>query len=479
MAGSINQTLDPLKYQKILSKNQKKILELEKIKGNLKICGNIGIKKLYCKQCEAKGSQTESLLSVRKGVINCKMRYCSKPDCITQRFADTFNALKNLRRFEKVRVLKHCVIGFAKISKHDFENNYKEVKKRHEHALRLFMKKLKEKGVNLEGYRILDISKGKYTGEWNGLYYLHYHLGLIPFKRENNSKWMLKIHEARKEIAKKNKIHFSFKSFDKLVKKNALFSYLAIRSIGLFKPYEEKKPNYKIYEVKKLKESIKNGNFITLDKLVNVSQYHKLFFRSRYLTAIGNKYYCYKCKKEFAMNKVVTVKEHIGFDKKGRKKYKVLSRSCPHCNSKEVKLNLQIIRQGSITGDNSDWICCKYHGLMKTNDRSRVRVELEITLKPPPPDLEGKFGGFKELILVNATKAIQTKIINGEEVTVIKHNYKKVSYLLDSSKTNEVIKRAGSKTDMIIKINEQPRKNTPGEMAGLELFRQRINKEIN
>ena len=329
--------------------NQYKLIKFQQ---KLNLCGHTIIKEYRCKQCEDEG-HTENLLAFTKGRHDCKIRFCSKPDCVCQRFAEVLDSLESIKRFENLRTLHHFVMGFPKISKYDFENNFDKIKKEQERVMNTFMKKCRNAGVNIEGYRVLDISKGKKKEfvEWDKKYYIHHHFVAIPFKKSDSSINLTKIHMIRKQMLKRQrkKMPFHFQSFG-LINKKSLLSYISLRAIGLYKNYEPDTEIYKFYTPRNLRKSIKEGKFLLLNELINEEQYLKYFFQHRHLNKIGD---------------------------------------------------LPTLRYGSTRGDNITFVYCKRHGKLDAHDREVVSVSVEINPDPPP---DGISLGRHEIYIVNASK---------------------------------------------------------------------------
>lgn len=333
--------------------------KLHDFKIKLSLCGNYVTTNYHCKLCE-EGGESESLLAFKKEIHTCGIRYCSKEDCVVQRFADTYNQLLNIKRFENLRTLHHFVIGFGKVSKFDFENNFDKIKKKHEYVLNSYFKKLRKAGVDIQAYRVLDISKGMKITFWDNKYYIHYHFVAIPFKKSETRLIISKIQAVRKVMLKKqrNKIPFHFQSFG-LKKKESLLAYISLRVIGCYKQFENKEENYNINEEKSLRQSLRNNKFMLLKDLINEAQYLKYFFNHRHLNKIGD---------------------------------------------------LPPFRYGSTTADNLVYIYCKSHGKMLISDRDKVRIEIIIDINPPPPPNPKEKFVKHRIQLVNAIKMKKFKL---------------------------------------------------------------------
>jgi len=320
-------------FQKTFSNFQE---QLDKFKNKLSLCGNFITTNYYCKQCEAVG-ENESLLAVKKEIHTCGIRYCSKVNCILQRFSDTINSLKSIKRFKGLRTLHHFSIGFPKVSEKDFNENFDKIKKKQEYVLNKLFRKLRSKKIFVNGYKVLDISKGENKGDWDHQYFMHYHFIAIPFSRKDVSAITLSIKEVEKKLNKRKQKEtpsFHYQSFG-LKDKDCLFAYVSLRAIGCYKKYEGFKPNYNINEEKKLRNSLEQGKFMYLDELITPEQYLRFFFNKRHLSKVGD---------------------------------------------------LPPFRYSSIIADNSVSLDCIRHGKLPVNDRKLIRIEIFIDPNPPPPN---------------------------------------------------------------------------------------------
>lgn len=190
--------------KKNLSKKQKQELReknyplaIENIKASLKACGKWAKHEIRCKKCNQEGIK-EDLLEVIKQIHICEMRLCSKPLCVSLRYARAMEVFEKIRRLVDLVKLRHFSVGFDKISKEEFENNFDYHKKKCERVLNNYFKVLKKgnylpyefrnkknlikahpqdiqnqmyikkhpndvffEPIKIQGFKVLDISKGK------------------------------------------------------------------------------------------------------------------------------------------------------------------------------------------------------------------------------------------------------------------------------------------------------------------------------
>ena len=364
---------------------------LDNLLSSMEACGKWCKHEIYCRDCEA--DNQEALLIVQKKIHTCDIRLCSKPYCLSQRYSQTMKAFEEVRRLEGLKKLHHFSIGFDKISKEEFENNFDFHKKRFERVMNTYFKRLRKAGIKLQGFKVLDISFGKNKGVWDKNYFIHFHFAMIPFKNCDFKKNLTIMQLVRKLIMDKQrvKIPFHFQSYG-LKEKHSLFSYIALRNIGLYKKYETLKFD-NVENENDLIKAIQKDKWITLDKLVTPQQYVHNFFKKRNLSTIGNCYFCFNCKKEFPLG-TFSKEELDSF-------HKAL---CPVCNQREVKLALPKSLYGSISADNMTLITCSRHGKFNINDFQALRHVFLECQEPPPPPKQAKKMKNSILTLVNAVK---------------------------------------------------------------------------
>lgn len=288
-------------------------------------CGKDGIIRAFCKlDHNGKG---EKLMKTKKIKFHCGIRFCSKTECKIESFARTLEDFNSIPQLKGLRNLWHCTIGFQLLETYDFRENFSKYKKRHELLMGSLFKKVKKKGIDLKGIRVLDFS---FTKTSDGSVYVHYHFGIIPVKHFRKSLQTIK--SVEKDLIKNMKIKtpFHFQSFG-YKNKNAILSYLAKRCIGLYKFDESKNLNYSDNTKGKLKRDIENKVYFMLKDVLTPEQYVRHFYKKRHYVTFGG---------------------------------------LPH---------------GSIPTDNSfynDPIICKQHGLL---EKTNIRFELEIDPRPPDP----------------------------------------------------------------------------------------------
>jgi len=268
------------------------------LKNQLKDCGKWAKKSAYCKQCE--NLDQPALVSVEKVQNYCKIKYCSKPDCFVERFADLIEDMKSIKDFHGYKTLWHAVIGFEPIPLEEFQNNFSEHRNRFSYVINYYFSKLRKKGINLQGIKVLDLS---FVHE--GFVYPHYHIALIPVEKIRRGIVMKKCQEVRIELIKNQKIKTPFHfQFLKHSKKQSVLSYLAVRSIGLYKYKGSSEFNPSKIKILKLKTLIEAGAFTFLDNFLTEEQYIKHFWNRRNYSTFGGVSYgsiirdnvTYKCK---------------------------------------------------------------------------------------------------------------------------------------------------------------------------------------
>lgn len=292
---------------------------VNRIMQNLSDCGKFFTFDLHCKKCESEVSvvqdfsqpntfkkvsqaqveeaRKKSFLKTVKVRKLCSIRYCDNVECVVDRFARTMEQLESIERLKPLRSLFHFSIGFPKIIIEDFPAKRKDFERvLHDffaelrkagitNSIIVMKKTLKEKKV-LQGIKILDISKGKNKGVWDGLYFVHYHIMLIPFSREDTRGLYDKIQAVRAEVMsrQRNKIPFHVQIYGNK-KKEAMFSYIALRSNGMYKPFESRKEEY--FEAEDLRTQIKAGKFMFLKQIFSVEKFIELFYNRRFFSTLG------------------------------------------------------------------------------------------------------------------------------------------------------------------------------------------------
>lgn len=302
-----------------LSKEQR---IFEHIAVNLRDCGKFYWFDVHCKKCEEENKnvvfkvdyrksagdkeksiqseiQKRSFLKRAKVQKHCGIRYCSKIPCIVDRFARTMDQLESIDRLKGLRKLFHFYIGFPKIDLEFFPEKRKE----YERVLHDYFAELKRLGVTnavivdkktgekkkvFQGFKIMDISKGDRKKEWDGLYFLHYHIMAIPFSHADSRGLYARIQQARENVMNRQRVKIPFhveisKGGNK--KKEAMFSYIALRANGLFKSFESQKE--KDFEKEELRIQLEKGKFMLMNQLFDVGRYVDLFYNKRFFSTLG------------------------------------------------------------------------------------------------------------------------------------------------------------------------------------------------
>lgn len=241
-------------------------------------CGKWVREDIYCHV------EKEHLIKSKVKQFRCGIRYCSKSDCLVERFATTLESFKSIPRLHGLKNLWHTTIGFPLVSFEDFKNNYSSIKKRHEIIIGSFIKKCKKRGIDLKGIRANDFS---FTKSDQGLLYVHYHFGMIPLQSKFRSQHMTTIKKIESSMNQNMKIKtpFHFQSHG-IRNKESMFCYLAKRSIGLYK-FDESTNHDWATGKGRLKKDIENGVYFTLDKILTPEQYVNHFYQRRHYVTFG------------------------------------------------------------------------------------------------------------------------------------------------------------------------------------------------
>jgi len=273
------------------SQQDKQNLLIEQVEENLSACGQIVKRHWYCKHCERENLDTALLRVDKTTRLDCQIRYCSNPQCINTRFARINDVLSSVPRLKGLRGMFHFTIGFNKIN----ITNFKEQINSQRRNINSYFAKLKKLGVHFNGFQVLDISKGKKDGSsWDGKYYVHYHVISIPWKSHEVRRNMILMKQVEKgmKLKQRNKNPF-FVKVHGIKNKDALFSYLSIRAVGLYKPYDSKETNYSKLS-KKLVDSVQSGRFMTLNQIISIEQYVSMFYKRRMFSIIGKEIHILK-----------------------------------------------------------------------------------------------------------------------------------------------------------------------------------------
>ena len=277
-----NQQYDQINQQYNLKKYGKLTISQREInlRNKLKLCGQWAKVEFRCKKCQASGG--DSLLKVIRKQFFCEIRYCSHTECIVERFARQVEDFKSIKRMTGLNKLWHFAIGFPPITREEFQNNFPKIKKRFETVMGRFFKKLRDKGIVIQGIRVMDFA---FTEE--DKVYVHFHFGAIPIASHLRRKFMFTLKEVEFKMIKNMQIKtpFHFQSFGYKAK-TSIFSYLSKRSVGLYK-YDEGK-NLDFASGKgRLSKDIDNGVYFMLKDVLSIEQYVKFFYNSRHYATIG------------------------------------------------------------------------------------------------------------------------------------------------------------------------------------------------
>ncbi|MDP2908894.1 MAG: hypothetical protein Q8N77_03745 [Nanoarchaeota archaeon] len=281
-----------------------------RIHNNLAECGKFFTFDLHCEKCESevsgvqkvssaqiKEAQNKSFLKSAKVRKLCSIRYCDNIECVVDRFARTMEQLESIKRLEGLKTLFHFSIGFPKINIDDFSAKRKE----YERVMHDFFSELRKAGITnavvvdkktleekkvFQAFKVTDISKGRRTEEWDGLYFLHFHIMALPFKRSEHRNVYAEIQAVRQKVMEKqrNKIPFHVQFYGHR-KKEAMFSYIALRSNGLYKPFEFKKD--KDFKKEELRVQLENHSFLILKQIFSVEKFVDLFYDRRFFSTLG------------------------------------------------------------------------------------------------------------------------------------------------------------------------------------------------
>ena len=252
--------------------HRKKTYRYETALKHLSTCGRIIKVEIHCKQCEQE--HQENIL-IDKLLIKqtCGLRYCNNLHCQITRYARIFNSLRKINRLKNLRKLWHFVIGFEPIDIIYFKEKRKEFDKIIALYFNRINKQLKKFGIpKIQAFKFLDFAK-----EQDNKYFMHYHFLAIPFKLQNQRIIMKIFQEQRKKLLHKSLFHTQF--FGNKSKLN-LFSYMAKRCAGLYKPSETPQ-DYIKGTIGKLKQQILNNEYMRLSDFLLFEDYFNLFYKDR------------------------------------------------------------------------------------------------------------------------------------------------------------------------------------------------------
>jgi len=251
---------------------------VEALDYKLSLCGQFATKNFYCEK-----SGVEHLLKSTHSPFFCEIRYCSRPECLVQRFKRQLQTFQDIQRFHGLKKLWHFAIGFEPVSEIEFKKNFTKYKKRFEYVLNRYFGNLRKKGVNPQAVRVLDFSF-----KTEGMVYLHYHFGAIPLPGNRISPSLKLMQETRIRMISRMKIktNFHLQSFG-LASKTGVLSYLSIRASGMYKYDMIKNPRYKHLKIGNLKESIKLEKYLFLNQILTKEEYLQSFYNKSHFLTIG------------------------------------------------------------------------------------------------------------------------------------------------------------------------------------------------
>lgn len=256
---------------------QKQLVKVENLKLNLSRCGKKAKKEFYCKKCG------DLLKVTAEKNFYCEIRYCNRPSCMVHRFASTLEELKTIKDFDGLRTLWHFSVGFESIPLIDFKQNFTKYKKRQEYVMMKYFKILRDQGIDIKGIRVLDFSFVT-----AGMVYMHYHFGVIPVKRMRRGIVMKKMKAEEKAMISRMKVKTPFfVKFFKHAGKQGVLSYFSIRSAGMYKYDATTSEDYRPVKIGNLKKSILAGNYMTLNDVMDESEYIRSFYGRQHYTVFG------------------------------------------------------------------------------------------------------------------------------------------------------------------------------------------------
>ena len=256
--------------------------KIENLNYKLSLCGQWARVDHYCKKCELEGLDTSLLKVGEYKRFRCEIHLCGKPECLVQRFASQSKVFDELD-FKGLRNLWHFVVGFELISKDEFQNNMTSIRKRHQAVLNNYFSKLKKKGLNVRGVRVMD-----FCFKEDGRIYIHYHFGCVPVGQRKIGQYLKIMNDVSVKMISQMKIKtsFVFESFG-MKNKAGVLSYLAKRSAGLYSWKESSKVDYIPSKKGKLLKDIKNGKYMTLKDVLSPEQYINHFYNRSHFVTIG------------------------------------------------------------------------------------------------------------------------------------------------------------------------------------------------
>lgn len=218
----------------------------------------------------------------------CEIKYCGEPECFSKRFSTTINQMQSIPELYDYKTMWHMVIGFEKITIEEFKTNFSFHKKQMERAFNYWLRKLKNNHkIGLDGIKILDLS---FTEK--GMVYPHFHLAVKPVKQEWRRFVMIKMKQVEKELKESKRMKTPLKKFHvqifKHAKKDAVFNYLTIRSIGLYKYQNMGRLDKEDFKPQALVQSIREEKYLKLNHVLTAEEYFKSFYRKRNYSVFGS-----------------------------------------------------------------------------------------------------------------------------------------------------------------------------------------------
>lgn len=233
----------------------------------------------------------------------CHIKYCTCPQCCASRYARNKELLLNAGEFVGLPKLWHLVVGFPKTDFADFEEDA-VVRRR---TLNIFLQKLKKgrrvrgewvrEPCNLVGVAVEDISRGKperdssgKLKDWDGLYYFHYHIGAKGLKGAFSK--MMAVRGEMIESMDKGKLkgccYFNVSQMggvNSMKSKSSVLTYLALRSAGIFKKFENDFDPDDCENT--IVSKIEKGMYVPMGNYFSEEQFLRCFYRRKSIKTFG------------------------------------------------------------------------------------------------------------------------------------------------------------------------------------------------
>lgn len=342
-------------------KRKRSLLFYDDMLKELEQCGRFAKFEIHCLHCneqEKRNANINSLLGLEIQRMNCQIKICEKPCCKSVLYKRTMNRIKINRRLKNLKTLIHAVLGFEKVSQ---EFLIPEVKRLSALVWKI-IKGVKKLGYPIDCLIVMDISKGKNIGgAWDGKYFIHFHLGIVPVKKTEYKGMLKAFQDVRASMIKRKQGGFHFQSFgNKGIR--YVISYLSIRAVGLYKHFEEQNFEKRI-TAKALIHEIESGRFMHLADIISKEEYHKYFYGKRGLRVFGDQF---KLKNCLSGEEGVPYGSNLVNEVGIKKKY-----------------------------------CCALHGVL---ERYQLKI-IEIPFgEPPPPDLHMQTGSGVVVVIAGGVK---------------------------------------------------------------------------